>query len=89
MNDLQTRPGDVHVLLFSTLREQVGASTLHLRLDEPVTAEALLERIAASHPPIRPSLSFIRMAVNQEYVEPDHLVREGDEVALITPVSGG
>jgi len=29
------------------------------------------------------------VAVNQEYVGPDHPVRSGDEVALFPPVTGG
>ena len=31
----------------------------------------------------------IRVAVNQEYVELDHPVAEGDEVAFFPPVTGG
>jgi molybdopterin converting factor small subunit len=29
------------------------------------------------------------VAVNQEYASADHALRDGDEVALIPPVSGG
>ena len=29
------------------------------------------------------------LSVNQEYVEREHVLAEGDEVAMITPVSGG
>ena len=28
-------------------------------------------------------------AVNSDYVEPDHILREGDEVVFVPPVSGG
>ena len=34
-------------------------------------------------------LSVIRVAVNQNYVGRDHPIREGDEVALFPPVTGG
>lgn len=80
---------EVEVLLFSILREQVGTSSLTFPLEEPVAAGDLLERLAEVHPSIRPALSIIRVAVNQEYVNNGHVVRGGDEVALITPVSGG
>ncbi len=89
MNDVPTSRSSVEVLLFSVLRERIGASSLTVSLSEPVTAALLLERIADAHPPIRPALSCVRVAVNQEYVGQDHLVRAGDEIALITPVSGG
>lgn len=31
----------------------------------------------------------MRFAVNQEYVSDDHPLRDGDDVAVIPPVSGG
>jgi molybdopterin synthase sulfur carrier subunit len=34
-------------------------------------------------------LSTVRVAVNQDYVGPDHPVAPGDEVALFPPVTGG
>ena len=34
-------------------------------------------------------LSVVRVAVNQDYVGPEHPIREGDEVALFPPVTGG
>ena len=34
-------------------------------------------------------LSVVRVAVNQDYVGRDHPIRDGDEVALFPPVTGG
>ncbi len=34
-------------------------------------------------------LQIVRVAVNQEYADPDHPVGPGDEVALFPPVTGG
>ena len=34
-------------------------------------------------------LQIVRVAVNQEYANPDHPVGPGDEVALFPPVTGG
>jgi molybdopterin synthase sulfur carrier subunit len=34
-------------------------------------------------------LQIVRVAVNQEYADPDHPVGAGDEVALFPPVTGG
>lgn len=81
----------VQVLLFSVIREQAGvdATTLHLDPGEAVSVGVLLERLGIKYPPIRPVLPLVRVAVNQEYVPKEHMVRAGDEVALITPVSGG
>jgi molybdopterin converting factor subunit 1 len=35
------------------------------------------------------SLETVRVAVNQDYVGPDHPVQDGDEVAIFPPVTGG
>lgn len=85
------KPQSVQVLLFSVIREQTGIDATTLRLDpgEAVSAGALLERLAMTYPAIRPMLPLVRIAVNREYVPREHMVRAGDEVALITPVSGG
>ena len=34
-------------------------------------------------------LSVVRVAVNQEYVGREHPIRDGDEVAMFPPVTGG
>ena len=34
-------------------------------------------------------LSVIRVAVNQDYVGSDHPIRDGDEIAIFPPVTGG
>jgi molybdopterin synthase sulfur carrier subunit len=55
----------------------VGALLLWLRQRGPRYAEALKD------------LSVVRVAVNQDYVGASHPVRQGDEVALFPPVTGG
>lgn len=79
----------VRVLFFSVLRETLGCRSLEMNLDDPVSADDLLDDLAATYPALKPFRASVRMAVNESYVEGDHIVRAGDEVALITPVSGG
>ena len=54
-----------------------GAARLAAPARTPRYAEALRD------------LSVVRVAVNQDYVGPDHPVRDGDEVAVFPPVTGG
>ena len=79
----------LRVLLFSVLRDRVGTDSLALTLDPPVTGTDLLDRLAEEHPAVDAYRSVIRLAVNQSYVSLDTALHDGDEVALITPVSGG
>ena len=79
----------VNVLLFSVLRESVGVSTMDVETTSVCTGGALLDQLAVEHPAIRRFRGHIRLAVNANYVSEDIILRDGDEVALITPTSGG
>lgn len=79
----------VRVLLFSVLRDTVGASEIDLQLPAPARSEDVLDWLAIEHPAIRSYGSVTRVAVNHVYAPPHTELNDGDEVALITPVSGG
>ncbi|ARA92321.1 molybdopterin synthase sulfur carrier subunit [Rhodothermaceae bacterium RA] len=77
------------VLLFSVLREKVGRAAVDVAVPAPATGSALLDALEAAHPAVAAYRPVIRLAVNQTYVPESVDLQEGDEVALITPVSGG
>lgn len=52
------------------------------------TLGQLLGRVVEEHPRLGPLLGA-RLAVNRRYVALDHVLADGDEVALVPPVSGG
>lgn len=79
----------VQVLLFAVLRERVGAASLALTLPDGATGEDLLDALERDHPALRPYRRVVRLAVNETYVPNHARLRDGDDVALITPVSGG
>jgi MoaE-MoaD fusion protein len=72
----------VTVRLFAGLRERAGRGILEL--DDVATVDAVWARLGLGDEP--PGLLY---AVNREYVTRGHELRDGDEVALIPPVSGG
>ncbi len=74
----------VTVRLFAALRERAGAGKRELELPEGATAGDVFAALA-----IGPEPAGLNYAVNQEYAERTVELRDGDEVALITPVSGG
>jgi len=79
----------VDVLLFSVLKQKVGEGSLTLDLEPPATGADLLDHLEARYPAIGAYRGVLRLAVNQEYVPESVSLADGDEVALITPVSGG
>lgn len=69
---------------FSMLRSQMGTEEKFLETDRPQTArEIFLNFFDPKY------LPFTRFAVNWEYVSPETVIRDGDELAFIPPVSGG
>lgn len=75
---------EVTVRLFAVLRERAGSSSVPLELPEGATvADAL-----AALEDVRGGVECV-LAVNREYAPADQVLRAGDEVALIPPVSGG
>lgn len=80
----------IHVRLFAVCRDRAGADGLDLNLEgDTVNVKALKAAVAALVPAIAPLMPIVRVAVNQTFAfDPDPII-EGDEVALIPPVSGG
>lgn len=76
------------VALFGITREIVGQSGLEITLPADHTVTGLLNQLRVHYPALS-KLSSCAVAVNNEYVSPDHPLREHDEIALIPPVSGG
>lgn len=72
----------VRILVFGILKDFFPESST-VELPEGSRISDLLARYE------HPAFQSAAVAVNQEYVKPDHALRDGDEVALLPPVSGG
>ena len=79
----------VRVKFFGMLKEVAGRDSETLGLPEGARVADLLENCAQSMPDLKDYFPIIAVALNHEYSERDATLREGDEVALIPPVSGG
>ena len=77
----------VHVRLFASYREAAGTSRLETSLPEGAPVRDLVALLSERLPSLRTTRGLI--AVNHEYVGTDAVLNDGDEVALIPPVSGG
>ena len=79
----------IRVRLFASVKDIVGRREVELDLPEGTTASELLHRFAVDHPRLQALLPSLLLAINREYVEATRVLRDGDEVAFIPPVSGG
>jgi MoaE-MoaD fusion protein len=80
----------VQVRLFALLRERAGRESVELRLDDGATVGEAIDAIGRDHGlgDVIERMPVV-MAVNREYAGDELVLREGDELALIPPVSGG
>jgi molybdopterin converting factor subunit 1 len=79
----------VTVRLFARARDLAGADALSVELPAGATAADLRRRLAAQCPRLAPLLERSALAVDDEFADEDQPLREGSEIALLPPVSGG
>jgi molybdopterin synthase sulfur carrier subunit len=83
---------NVTVRYFAWVREGIGLAEEQVALDAPEPLAAFVARLAErsdGHGRVLAEASRLRAALNQEHVPMDAIVRQGDEVALFPPVTGG
>jgi molybdopterin synthase catalytic subunit len=80
---------NVRVLFFGAAREAAGDEVL-LRVARGATAREAFERLLEEYPTLLRFRASLLVAVNQEYARDLSIeLREGDEIAVFPPVSGG
>ena len=79
----------IHVKFFAILRERAGTNETTLDMPAGSTAAAAVKEIEARYELLPPHLARAAVAVNMEYAPMDRVLSDGDELALIPPVSGG
>ena len=79
----------VRVLFFGMLKDLVGRSADEAELADGATLGSVFERYAQLTPRLRELASSIVIARNQQFADVSTAVEDGDEIALLPPVSGG
>ncbi len=79
----------VRVQLFSHLRDAAGIPELDLELPDGATVADLLRQLYALKPALRSWDSSILIGAGVEFVDRDHVVHPGEQIAIMPPVQGG
>jgi molybdopterin synthase sulfur carrier subunit len=83
----------VKLLYFAWLRARIGCAEEEVELPSGVQDVAgllgWLQSRGGRYAEALQNLSVVQVAVNKEYVGREHPLREGDEVAIFPPVTGG
>jgi molybdopterin converting factor subunit 1 len=79
----------VTVRLFARLRDIAGAAELSREMAPGTTIRNVWHELAGEFPEFSAYERSISSAVNTDYARMDQVLRDGDEVAFLPPVSGG
>ena len=75
--------------LFARYRELAGTGSIELDVPANSTALDVFDRVAERFPEMRPMRGSTLMAIDAEFVRPETELRDGEELVLMPPVSGG
>ena len=79
----------VTVKLFASVKEIAKLSEATLTLPASSVADDVVAHFITHFPAMKSLRPYVRVAVNECYVDISHPLKNGDDVALIPPVSGG
>ncbi|XGV99933.1 MAG: MoaD/ThiS family protein [Leptolyngbya sp. BL-A-14] len=79
----------ITVKLFAAYQEACGVSEMQMEVDRGTTVVTVRDQLIAEHPQLAQWRDLTRFGLNLQFVPPDTVMHDGDEVVLIPPVSGG
>jgi len=89
LSGIMTGLGKVRVRFFARLADVAGTRVAELDLGEGLTAGDAYRLLCGKYPAMEGLKGSLMYAVNAEYVSAEQPLQDGDELALIPPVSGG
>ncbi len=78
----------IQILAFGIAKDIFESNTLDLDVAENTSCKNLKNLLETTYPRLQ-HLSSYMIAINNEYATDTQCIEEGDEIALIPPVSGG
>lgn len=81
----------ITVLLFAKARELVGSSLVTISCPSPTNYQQLVGTLVSAYPVLSRLGDTFVLSLNEEYIdrEQEVVLRQGDELAVIPPISGG
>src|ERR1700754_4682196 len=79
----------ITILLFVQAREMAGAASLAMQVAPPATVASVFARLTAELPKLAAMERSLLFAVNETYAGREQPLNDGDQLAVLPPVSGG
>jgi molybdopterin converting factor small subunit len=79
----------ITVKLFALMREKAGTDTVVLEVPVDAKLNQVIAALVRHYPMLEPYMPNTRYALHMDFIGLETSLAEGDELALIPPVSGG
>ena len=79
----------ITVKFFAAYQEAYHCAEMRWEFPDNTPVSAVLDRAIAHHPHLEQWRELTRFGINLQFVQENTLLKDGDEVVLIPPVSGG
>jgi molybdopterin converting factor subunit 1 len=79
----------ITILYFARVKDITGVKKETMDLPPNTSIKKLLAKISLSYPDIESILNVVKISVNYKIIDMNTILKDGDEVALLPPVSGG
>ena len=91
MSDDKAVAINIEVKFFASCREVVGINSCEMTLQYPSNKLInVINNILELYPLLEDNIQEVSIAVNKKYInDKEHIIKDGDIIALIPPISGG
>ena len=79
----------ITIRFFASVKDVAKRSETTIELPGASVADDVLSYLITQYPEMQRYRSYVRIAVNESYVDANFALHDGDEIAIIPPVSGG
>lgn len=79
----------ITIKLFAAYQEAYNSPDLVRQFPPQTPVSTVVDTLIAEHPELAQWRNLTRFGINLQFVEPNTILQDGDEVVLIPPVSGG
>ncbi len=80
---------EVIVKFFASARDIVGEKDLTVELDKESKVDDLMEQLYDQYPDLEDMKEQLLISVNKDRTDKDENLKDGDEIAVMPPVTGG
>lgn len=74
---------------FASARDVVGEKDLTIELDKESKVDDLMQHLYDEYPDLEERKEHLLVSINKDRTDKDEPLKDGDEVAIMPPVTGG